>query len=126
MPCQKKSQVGVVCGRWYPPAARWWASRFSMGAFKIPAAGRKCEKVVAPKSAFHKRSFRWVKSGKGRVLVGCPKKSSGGLVTAWKESARKGSQCRLKSSGKRAGLKAHAVVTSRAKAGTCRLGTRRR
>ena len=42
-----------------------------MGKFKIPAAGRKCERMVAPKGNFHKKSFRWVKSGKGRVLVGC-------------------------------------------------------
>lgn len=96
-----------------------------MGKFKIPAAGRKCERMVAPKGNFHKKSFRWVKSGKGRVLVGCPKKS-GGLKTVWKVSARKGTQCRLASSGKRAGLKAHAVVTSRTRAGTCRVGARRR
>lgn len=96
------------------------------GSFTIPKAGRKCEKVIEPKSRFHKASFRWVKSGKGRVLVGCPKKSSSGAATIWKASARKGSQCRLKSSGKRAGLKAHAVVTSRSRAGACRLGARRR
>lgn len=97
-----------------------------MGAFRIPKAGRKCERVVAPKGKFHKASFRWVKSGKGRVLVGCPKKATGGALTVWKASARKGSQCRLKSSGERAGLKAHAVVTARARAGACRIGARRR
>lgn len=32
-----------------------------------------CEKKLQPKEAFDPRSFRWKKSGKARVLVGCPK-----------------------------------------------------
>jgi len=35
--------------------------------------GRFCEKKVASKSSFAPRSFRWKKSGRARVLVGCPK-----------------------------------------------------
>jgi hypothetical protein len=32
-----------------------------------------CEKTVAPKSRFAKKSFRWIKSGRSWVLIGCPK-----------------------------------------------------
>ena len=35
--------------------------------------GSFCKTVKAPKTAFDKRSFRWKKSGKAWVLVGCPK-----------------------------------------------------
>ena len=32
-----------------------------------------CERQKAPKSRFDSRSFRWVLSGRGRILVGCPR-----------------------------------------------------
>lgn len=32
-----------------------------------------CERKVASKGRFDPRSFRWKASGKGRVLIGCPK-----------------------------------------------------
>ncbi len=32
-----------------------------------------CEKAVAPKKKFEPKSFRWVQSGKSRVLIGCPR-----------------------------------------------------
>ena len=35
--------------------------------------GSFCKRVVAPKTKFDKRSFRWKKSGKAFILVGCPK-----------------------------------------------------
>jgi len=35
--------------------------------------GCHCKEVVAPKSKFDKRSFRWKKSGRGLILIGCPK-----------------------------------------------------
>ena len=35
--------------------------------------GRFCRRVVAPKSVFDRRSFRWKKSGRAWVLVGCPR-----------------------------------------------------
>ena len=31
-----------------------------------------CERQLAPKRAFDRRSFRWKASGKARVLIGCP------------------------------------------------------
>jgi hypothetical protein len=34
--------------------------------------GQFCEKTLAPKTAFDKRSFRYKKSGKSWLLVGCP------------------------------------------------------
>jgi hypothetical protein len=37
--------------------------------------GTFCERTTAPKSAFDKRSFRYKKSGKAWVLIGCPKGS---------------------------------------------------
>jgi hypothetical protein len=43
------------------------------GKFTIPKAGKGCVQRVNPLSAFDKRSLRWVKSGRGRVLVGCPR-----------------------------------------------------
>ncbi len=33
--------------------------------------GRYCRRTLAPKSAFDRRSFRWKKSGRAWVLVGC-------------------------------------------------------
>lgn len=33
--------------------------------------GRFCKRVLAPKTAFDRRSFRWKKSGLAWVLVGC-------------------------------------------------------
>lgn len=35
--------------------------------------GRFCERIVTPKRAFDRRSFRWKKSGRAWVLVGCPR-----------------------------------------------------
>lgn len=35
--------------------------------------GTFCEKTVAPKSRFAPKSFRWKKSGRAWLLVGCPK-----------------------------------------------------
>jgi len=39
----------------------------------VKIRGSFCRSVKAPKTAFDKRSFRWKKSGRGFVLVGCPK-----------------------------------------------------
>lgn len=56
--------------------------------------GKFREKILAPKSKFAKKSMRWVKSGVGLVLIGCPK---------GKYDARKKS-CKV-------GTRAHAVLT---------------
>ncbi len=42
-----------------------------LGGRKI--TGRFCERQVNPKSSFDKRSFRYKKSGKSWVLIGCPR-----------------------------------------------------
>lgn len=64
--------------------------------------GTFCERALAPKSRFDRRSFRWKKSGAAWVLVGCPKgKFSRG-------------RCRV-------GMRAHKLL-ARAKAGRCRRG----
>jgi len=34
--------------------------------------GTFCERVVTPKRAFAPRSFRWKRSGKAWVMIGCP------------------------------------------------------
>ena len=74
-------------------------------AFKLPKS--KCEKKVAPKSEFDPRSFRWTKSGRGYILVGCP-------VGSW---APRKARCRV-------GLRAHAIVT-KSKGGRCPIGAKR-
>jgi hypothetical protein len=35
--------------------------------------GTFCEEKVEPKTRFDKRSFRWKKSGRAWVLIGCPR-----------------------------------------------------
>lgn len=55
-----------------------------------------CERTVNPKSIFDARSFRWIRSGKARVLVGCPK---------GKWAVRK-ARCKV-------GLKARAILVPR-------------
>ena len=35
--------------------------------------GTFCERTLAPKTQFDRRSFRWKPSGKAWLLVGCPK-----------------------------------------------------
>jgi len=32
-----------------------------------------CEVQAAPRATFAPQSFRWIRSGKARVLIGCPK-----------------------------------------------------
>jgi len=39
----------------------------------VKIRGSFCATVKAPKTKFDRRSFRWKKSGKAFVLVGCPK-----------------------------------------------------
>ncbi len=34
--------------------------------------GRFCEGIKAPRGEFDRRSFRWVRSGKAWLLIGCP------------------------------------------------------
>lgn len=64
-----------------------------------------CKSVKAPKTAFDKRSFRWKKSGKAFVLVGCPKGK-------W---SAKSAKCTT-------GLRAHEVIVRAS--GACSVGKR--
>ena len=66
--------------------------------------GRFCKRVLAPKSAFDRRSFRWVRSGKAWVLTGCPRGK-------WK-----GDRCSV-------GLKAHELLVK--SSGRCAVGEKR-
>lgn len=103
-------------------------------SFAIPRKGEKCEKFLRPEGAFHKKSFRWVETpdrGKGKafVMVACPKGARTRDMprgtrreTRWNPSAPLGQQCTFVSSGKKAGLLAHAVVQSRSSGGSCRTG----
>lgn len=68
--------------------------------------GSWCEKMLAPKAKFDRRSFRWVAKGRNRLLVGCPKGK-------WVAST---SRCKV-------GTRAHALLTP-AK-GRCARGRRR-
>lgn len=65
-----------------------------------------CERKAAPRSAFDPRSFRWVKRGKAKILVGCPRGK-------WDPKAER---CKV-------GTRAYAVL-SPAKAGACPAGKR--
>jgi len=67
--------------------------------------GSFCKKVVAPKTKFDRRSFRWRRSGKAFVLVGCPKGK-------WKPQTEK---CGV-------GTRAHEVLVRAS--GACRVGKR--
>jgi hypothetical protein len=71
-------------------------------------AGRFCERQVTPKSAFDRRSFRWKKSGKAWVLIGCPK----GKWTASTE------RCRV-------GTRAHVVLKRTGRMTRCKRGEKR-
>lgn len=93
---------------------------------KLPKS--KCERIEKPTKAFHKESFRWVKKTPGvYLLIGCPKvlDRGGRLVkTKWSKSAPAGTQCRVASSGARAGTRVHAIVR-RAHKGRCSVGFKR-
>lgn len=68
-----------------------------------------CEKAVAPKKRFAPASFRWVPSGKSRVLVGCPRGK-------WKPRKQR---CKV-------GTQAYKVLTpAKGKRKSCPVGTRR-
>ena len=66
-------------------------------------SGSFCEQVKAPKSTFDKRSFRWVKQGKHRVMIGCPKGK-------WKSRKQR---CAV-------GTRAHVVLVKTT--GACKIG----
>jgi hypothetical protein len=68
-----------------------------------------CEKAVAPKKKFEPKSFRWVQSGKSRVLIGCPRGK-------WRPRKMR---CRV-------GTAAYKVLSpARGKRKACPVGTRR-
>lgn len=75
-----------------------------MARFKLPKS--KCERILAPKSGFAPRSFRWIKTGKAFLLIGCPKGE-------WMPRAKR---CKV-------GTRAHAEV--KAARGRCARGSRR-
>ena len=99
--------------------------------FKVPRKGEKCSKVVKPKSAFHKGSFRWVSVGdrsSSLVMVGCPLATRSKTMardakksTRWDPRSPVGRQCTFSGSGEKAGLTAHMVVQPR-HSGSCRVG----
>ena len=67
--------------------------------------GSFCKTTKAPKSKFDRRSFRWKKSGKAYVLVGCKKGH-------WNA---KSARCKT-------GTRAHEVLVP--STGSCRIGKR--
>jgi len=71
-------------------------------------SGTFCESTKAPASSFDQRSFRWKKSGKSWILVGCPQGK-------WKARKKGKKKCAV-------GLRAHKVL-ARAH-GACRVGKR--
>ena len=71
--------------------------------FHLPSS--KCERVVVPKDKFDSRSFRWLQTTKGAVLIGCP-------VGKWS-----GGRCSV-------GTMAHSVVTA-SQGGRCKANYKR-
>lgn len=66
--------------------------------------GRFCERSVAPKTKFDRRSFRTVKSDKSFVITGCPKGK-------WSPKARRGrGACKV-------GLRAHKILVPQKRKG---------
>ena len=101
---------------------------------KVPAAGKKCERIEMPKTKFHKGSFRYVQSGRGAIMVACPLKVSfergdragKTVTTVWRTDRPLGQQCTQKGTGKPVGLRAHAVLVTRAPGRPCPEGYKSR
>ncbi len=72
--------------------------------------GRFCERQLAPKSSFAKPSFRWKRSGRAWLLVGCPRGK-------WKPRAQR---CAV-------GLRAYKLLkpTTNQQSGSCPAGQHR-
>lgn len=72
--------------------------------FRLPKS--KCERVVVPKEKFDPKSFRWVQTVKGAVLIGCPK------------GKFKGAKCSV-------GTMAHSIVLRARANGSCKASYKR-
>ncbi len=77
-----------------------------MARFKLPKS--KCERILEPKGSFAPRSFRWIKSGRAFLLIGCP-------AGEWMPRAKR---CRV-------GTRAHAEVLAARKGKRCPAGSKR-
>ncbi|HLA89209.1 MAG TPA: hypothetical protein VJL28_02110 [Gemmatimonadaceae bacterium] len=75
-----------------------------MPARRKKIRGTYCERKEAPKSRFDKRSFRWKKSGKSWILIGCPRGK-------WNAKTER---CKV-------GTRAHKIMTKAPK-GACPVG----
>lgn len=91
--------------KWTRKAA---AASPSLGGTQGQIRGTFCESIQTPKRAFDPRSFRWKRSGKAWVLVGCPK---------GKWASRK-KTCKV-------GLKAYTLLVPAPKKGRCKRATKR-
>lgn len=68
--------------------------------------GRFCERALAHKRTFDRRSFRWVKRGSNWLIVGCPKGQ-------WRPKAKR---CKV-------GTRGHKILVRR-KGASCHAGKR--
>lgn len=85
--------------------------------FRIPPTG--CTEELAPKELFEPKSFRWVKSGRGRILVGCPKGQ-------WAPRTKGRVKGRAVIGVCKVGTRAHMKVTPREGRKHCPAGQKRR
>lgn len=85
--------------------------------FHVPPRG--CTEELNPKEMFEPRSFRWVKSGRGRLLVGCPKGK-------WAPRTTKRIRGRSVTGVCKVGTKAHMKVTPREGRRRCPAGQKTR
>lgn len=85
--------------------------------FHVPPAG--CTEELNPKEMFDKRSFRWIKSGRGRILVGCPKGEWAPRTTKTVKGRKVMGVCKV-------GTMAHMKVTPKEGRTRCPPGQKRR
>ena len=88
-----------------------------MARFKLPKS--KCERILEPKGSFAPRSFRWIKSGRGRLLIGCP-------LGKWSATGTKTIKGRKVTGVCKVGTKVHIKVTPKEGRTRCPPGQKRR
>jgi hypothetical protein len=88
--------------------------------------GKFCERTMAPKSDFDKQSFRWKKSGKAWVLVGCPK-GKWAPKKAWTHcrTVKGRRRCSHEVGKCKTGTRSHKLLTPLGKRSRCPKGSRR-
>jgi len=80
--------------------------------------GNFCERELASKGEFDRRSFRYKKSGKSWLLIGCPKGKWSAKGTKTVKGKRKKGRCRV-------GTRAHKILVNAPRGAACPVGAHR-